>query len=43
VTISYGAADDSQEPAECTIIEPYPSGTVEYGGTVTYVLDRPCA
>lgn len=43
VTVSYEAVDDSLEPGECTIIEPYPSGTVDYGGTVTYVLDRPCA
>lgn len=43
VTLDYAAADKSLDPGECTIVEPYPSGTVERGGTVTYVLDRPCA
>ena len=42
VKLDYAPADASLEAGPCKIIEPYPSGTVERGGTVTYVLDRPC-
>jgi hypothetical protein len=43
VSLAFEPADGSLEPGECRIVEPYPSGTVEREGTVTYVLDRPCA